>query len=556
MALTLAGCGGGGGGGGTPASSGSVEAQLAPGTPLNASTCTYHYLVTNNPVLTGGDPLLARQWHLNNTGQSGGTAGEDIRALTAWQAAPALGAGVRISVIDDAVEIVHNDLAPNVTAGASRNYRSDGLRTYPLPCDGDQEHGTAVAGIAAARNDNGVGGTGVAPRASIVAFNALATNFDTDIADALQRDLPVNGVYNNSWGSSDDGRLHKVDTLLKSAVTQGLISGRDGKGAIYVFPGGNGGCLYGANIDADDLCLPTLPNGSNPGGWSDNSNFDGYVNRYGVITACAVTDRGKKPWYGEPGANLLVCGTSSNDQGNVTTTDVQNGFRDDFSGTSATAPMVSGVVALMLSVRPELTYRDVMLILARTARRNDPADTGWISANGLNFNHKYGFGVVDANAAVQAAKSFTSVGGYGQVVNCGWYRQPVGQPLPDFTTTASPVTSAILVGTDCPITKIEFIEIGLEVTHAYSGDLRIRLTSPNGLVSELANERICKARDGTTPEAWRTVSCGQYDADWLFGSVRHLDESAAGNWTLQIADYLKQDTGTWTNWSIRIWGRP
>lgn len=553
MVLALTGCGGGGGGG-SPADSGSVEAQLPPGTALNASTCNYRYFVTSNPVLTGGDPLLPRQWHLNNIGQSGGTAGEDIRALTAWQAAPALGAGIRISVIDDAVEIVHDDLAPNVVAGASHNYRSDGLTTYPLPCDSDQEHGTAVAGIAAARNDNGVGGVGVAPRASIAAFNALATNFDTHIADALLRDLPVNGVYNNSWGSSDDGRLHKVDTLLKSAVTQGLTSGRNGKGAIYVFPAGNGGCLYDAEIDGNDRCLP---NGrSNAGGWSDNSNFDGYVNRYGVITACAVTDRGKTPWYGEPGANLLVCGSSSNRDGNVTTTDVRNSFRNDFSGTSATAPMVSGVVALMLSVRPELTYRDVMLILARTARRNDPADTGWISANGLAFNHKYGFGVVDANAAVQAAKSFPSVGGYDQVVQCGWYRQPVGQPLPDFVTAASPVASAIPVGTDCPITKIEFIEIGLEVSHTYSGDLRVQLTSPHGLVSELASERVCKVRDETTPAVWRTVSCGQYDADWLFGSVRHLDESPAGNWTLQVADELSGDTGTWTNWSIRFWGRP
>jgi len=537
-ALALAGCGGGGGGAGTP--SGSVEAQLPAGTALNAATCSYRYFVTSHPVLAGTDPLLARQWHLNNTGQSGGIAGEDIRALTAWLAAPALGAGIRISVIDDAVETVHHDLAPNVVAGASRNYRSDGLGTYPLPCDSDQEHGTAVAGVAAARNDNGIGGAGVAPRASIAAFNALATNFDTDIADALQRDLSVNGVYNNSWGSSDDGRLHKVDTLLKSAVTQGLIDGRDGKGAIYVFPGGNGGCLNEAAIDSDDRCL----------GFSDNSNFDGYVNRYGVIAACAVTDRGKKPWYGEPGANLLVCGSSSNLSGNITTTQVQNGFRDDFSGTSATTPMVSGVVALMLSVRPELTYRDVMLILARTARRNDPADTGWVGANGLNFNHKYGFGVVDANAAVQAARSFSSVGGYGQVRSCGWYRQPVGQPLPDFATTASPVTSAIPVGSDCPITKIEFVEIGLEAAHPYSGDLRIRLTSPNGLVSELASERICRDAQMST------VSCGQYDADWLFGSVRHLDEAAAGNWTLQVADQLQRDAGTWTAWSIRFWGRP
>ncbi|HVL55797.1 MAG TPA: S8 family serine peptidase [Burkholderiaceae bacterium] len=439
-----------------------------------------------------------------------------------------------MAIVDDAVELVHADLWPNVAQAASFSYRQGNRGSaWPLPCSGADGHGTSVAGIIAARDDNAIGVAGVAPRASIVAYNALATSTDADIADALTRDLAANGVYNNSWGSPDTGVLNAAEPSFVAAIQAGIANGRGGKGAIYVFPGGNGGP-------------------------SDNANFDGYVNKLGVIAVCAVDDTGRAPYYAEPGANLLVCAPSSNNRVvggqlvGITTTRIGNGYRSDFSGTSASTPTVAGVAALVLAANPQLTWRDLRLILAQTARQNDPNDPGWTSHFGYRFNHKYGFGVVDAAAAVALAPGWQSVGGSENLKSCGPYtRSALNLALPDATgPAASPVVTPVsdsqtIAG--CDITAIEFVEIRFTATHAYSGDLRVRLSSPAGLQSVLAAERGCLPANVQDP-------CRPYN-DWQFGSNRHLGEAVNGTWTLEVTDMQPLDTGRFDRWSIRFHGR-
>jgi subtilisin-like proprotein convertase family protein len=487
----------------------------------------------------GPDPLLGAQWHLQNTGQNGGVPGEDLRALP-WPGGS--GAGVRVAVIDDAVEVVHADLFPNLVPGASLSYRSGNRGSqWPLPCTAAvDDHGTAVAGIILARDGNASGGAGVAPRASLVAYDALSSSTDGDIADALTRDLARNAVYNNSWGSPDNGKLHRADAAFVRSVEFGIAEGRGGLGAVYVFPGGNGGCY--------------LRNGDLPGEpcVDDNANFDGFVNQRGVHAVCAVDDGGRRPWYGEPGANLLVCAPSSGDKPvGITTAGLRDTYRDDFSGTSASTPMVSGVVAAMLAANPQLTWRDVRLILAATARRNDAGDPGWQpAADGLSFNHKYGFGVADATRAVAAAAGWTSVGGTRSLKTCSVERAPA-LPIPDApadgVTPPTVVTDAVTVA-GCDIGRIEFVEVVFTATHTYSGDLQVRLSSPAGHVSELAEARLC------VPGGAVRDACGPF-TDWPFGSVRHLGEAANGTWTLSVSDRTPQDAGVLQRWSLRVHGR-
>jgi subtilisin family serine protease len=152
IVCTLVGCSGGDGTAASAQATPNTAAAPAPTTTASSLSdpgCYYHYTLTDLRIGTGDDPLLARQWHLNNTGQTGGTSGEDLRVLAAWPLVK--GAGARVVIVDDAVEIVHPDLAPNVVSGASHNYRPATVNAaWPLPCGQNDEHGTSVAGLATA----------------------------------------------------------------------------------------------------------------------------------------------------------------------------------------------------------------------------------------------------------------------------------------------------------------------------------------------------------------------------------------------------------------------
>ncbi len=552
--LLLAGCGGGGDSGGGGDGGGGGGGGVPPDTSGVSLASYYASLPPVEPQASGPDPLLGDEWHLDNIGQDGGTPGESLHAFPVWNGGNK-GENVRIAIIDDAVETVHRDLAPNLAPGATWNYRAGAAPgDAPLPTTTSDDHGTSVTGIIVARDNNALGGAGVAPRAQFAAYNALATETNADIADALNRDLANNAIYNNSWGAPDDGTLRGADQSFVSAVRNGVATGRGGLGAVYVFPAGNGGCYL---QDKNGTCQV------------ENSNYDGYANQFGVMAVCAFDDNGRAPQYGEPGANVLVCGPSGNARSGITTTALKDSYRSDFSGTSASAPMVSGVAALILHARPDLSWRDVRLILAYSARKIDAGNPGWTTQTpGRAFNPLYGFGAADAQAAVARAQGWTTVGGSDSLKSCGPYTRGTGSPpgsnlfpiaIPDAPKTGEPAvlqdTAPVTDACSASISKIEFIEIRFSATHPYSGDLRIDLISPNNLVSRLADSRLCDVDGNGVAE-----NCGIY-ANWPFGSVRHLDEPAAGNWTLRVSDRLSDPsapaagTAAWTGWSLRFWGR-
>ncbi len=541
--VLISGCGGGSGGSSSDGPNGGGGQPAPPAAPLPAGAglantgCRLSYTGQVVTPGTGVDPMLSSQWHLANDGTVTGLAGEDVRASQAWTTTK--GDNIRVAVIDDAIEVTHIDLAQNVVANQSYDYRTASRGgIYPMPCVSSDSHGTAVAGLITARDGNATFGAGVAPRAGLVGYNALATSLEADIADALNRALDLNAVYNNSWGSPDDGLLHSASSAFMTAINNGITRGRAGKGAIYVFPGGNGGCY---TSDTSGNCV------------SENSNYDGYTNQLGIITACATDSSGKQPYYGERGANVLVCGPSSGEasSSDIRTTALNDRSRADFGGTSASTPIVAGVTALMLAANPQLTWRDVQLILARTARKNDVGDSEWTTGAGLNFNPKYGFGVADAASAVAAARTWTSVGGSSTLQSCGPFTASPRTALPDPSgNQVYPVNSTVNAA-GCAIRQIEFVEIRFSATHPSSGDLQVRLTSPAGQISELADARFCYNGNSL-------IDCGSYN-NVHFGSVRHLDEpvTTAGSavWTLQVTDMATQDTGSFDQWSIKFYGR-
>ncbi|MCO5101219.1 MAG: S8 family serine peptidase [Burkholderiaceae bacterium] len=523
--IALGACGGGGGGASTNASNAGfgddTKEDIGSWTTLRdymppQAGCRYLYSSSPPVQGRGADPLRNAEWHL--TGLAAPGAGDSAR-----------GEGVRIAVVDGAIEAVHEDLFPNLVAW--RNYRADTRSdTLPLPCEPAETHGTAVAGIVAARDGNGLGVAGVAPRASLATYNPLVTNTEADLVDALRRGGAITGVYNNSWGAPDStGILTSSGRAFANAILDGIASGRGGLGSIYVFPAGNGCALDPLHCGLDD------------------SNFDGYANARGVITACGVDADERKPWYAEPGANILVCGFSGGSRG-IVTADVENRYRQDFGGTSASAPMISGVVALMLEASPSLTWRDVRLILASSARRNDAGDAGWrTNGAGLFVHPYYGFGIADAQQAVARAKTWASVGGSASLRSCEYRRAPAAS-LRDGKTVADAIDAR-----SCPITAIELVEVGLWATHPSSGDLRVVLgrDDPASPPATLAHSRVCRDPEkADTPP----TPCGDYQG-WVFRSVRNLNETSQDQWTLSVSDELAGSEGTWDSWTLTIWGR-
>lgn len=460
------------------------------------------------------DPLAGQQWHLENTGQSGGLPGADANVTPVWKTYRGTEAQV-VAIVDDSVEIGHEDLQVNVRPGLSWDFVDD--QENPSGSSDDM-HGTACAGVAVAQGFNGIGGIGAAPLAGLAGIRLLGAVTDLNMADALSHHSSDISIYSNSWGPSDDAkRLEGPGSLTIEAIRNGTDNGRDGKGSIYIWAGGNG-----------------LQN-------SDNSNYDGFASLRQALAIGATTDQGRQAYYSEPGANLLVNAPSNGGLAAITTADrtgqpgySANNYTATFGGTSAAAPLVAGIVALMLEANPNLTWRDVRWILAHTAQRNDPAHPDW-TANGagLNVNHSYGFGRVDALAAVTMSAGWP---GLGPVRYAQALVQP-GAAIPD--NNLAGVSSSVVVDEDF---TIEFVDITFSAPdHPYWGDLEIVLTSPAGTRSVLAEKH----------QSDRTAY--RYDK-WRFGSTRHLGEGARGTWTLTVRDGGALDTGTFSEWKLEIHG--
>ena len=475
---------------------------------------------------------------LKNSAQPGrdnvpGKAGEDLNVMRAWNFAT--GTGIQIAVVDDGLDINHEDL--NIVAGKSWDYRVD---AYGDPSSATGSHGTSCAGLAAARGNNGIGVTGIAFNARLVGYNLLSATTGSFGADAVTKDLPSNHIYTNSYGAADSNGLYAAsDAVWRAAIDTGTATGRAGKGAIYTWAAGNG-----------------AP--------EDRSDYDGQANYQGVLAIGSLNDQGLKSSYSEPGSNLLVmafggefCGTHT-----TTTVDISGapGYNDGSSkpddyagqpnytrcmnGTSAATPEAAGVVALLLETNPALGWRDVRAILASTARKNDPTHADWLSNGaGHRVNHNYGYGTIDASAALRAAQTWSNMP--TQKTASADAALPSPLAIPD---NAAALTSTLtLAGSG--ISKLEFVDVNVTSDHAEVGDLEIILTSPAGTPSTLSVVHDCKNTSGDSSPCGNPLSDGV-----RFGVVRLMGEAADGNWTLSVRDGRAGSSGSLLAWNIKVYG--
>jgi subtilisin family serine protease len=341
-------------------------------------------LQAHGPVLD--DPYLADQWHLENLGQNTayGLPGADVGARQAWHYVD--GSGQLIAIMDSGVDIDHPDLDALPT-GLNVEDGSDDPRPY-VELE-NHNHGTAVAGLAAATGGNGIGVAGVAYGARILAVRLLGevTLFGIYNGFVFATEEGAS-VLNNSWGMSQpDCPDVPVYDMLQDAMAYPAAEGRGGLGAVVLFSTGNHGC------DASAYPMLLVENVIGVGAINDRDRLLDYSNTGDIVDVVAPSGSG----YGaEQGLTLSTTDHSTAGWDNF---DDEGLYTNTMSGTSASCPVAAGVVALMLDANPRLTERQVREVLCATAVRVD-LEGGDYDAAG--WSPRYGCGRVHAGAAVEA----------------------------------------------------------------------------------------------------------------------------------------------------------
>ncbi|MET4128489.1 S8 family serine peptidase [Roseovarius sp. MBR-6] len=465
-------------------------------------------------MATPTDPLFADQWHFPLLG--------DIETI--WN--EYTGAGVSVGVYDGAVEATHVDLDGNYDG---TRQVTDFFNVTVVPGTPDF-HGTAVAGLIAAEW-NGVGGVGVAHGASITGvdiFDPTVFGFINGDPDAF---LHVAGqqtnfdIVNHSWASTpdffpgqnlinDNPFVISFSQLLNDVHADTVENGRGGLGTIIVQSAGNDGL---------------------------NTAGDGIHSSRFTISVAATDSAGDTSDFTNFGTNILVTAPAASVSTDVTgpAGDVPGDFTDIFGGTSASAPVTSGVIALMLEANPGLGWRDVQNILAHSAtltgsdlgQGRSGFEVGPWQVNGAgNFNGggnhvsiDYGFGMVNAFNSVRMAEVWhlfeearTST---NEAVASG--SRTVNTFLPD----GDPAGRSFDITVSGNV-EIEHVALTIFMDVEFIGDLSVTLVSPEGTVLQVLD---------------RPFSAEPVFPGWVFGIDHLLGEVSAGTWTVQLADNFEVD---------------
>ncbi len=528
-----------------------------------------------------------------------GVAGFDVNPGPA-HALGIAGLGVKVAVIDSGMEIAHEDLAANVVTGSINfaNGSGDPTTTETHGDHGTMVTGLIGAVQGNAKGGMGVAPRVGLNGYNLLGPGVTGSNAELVAALGQSASAPQSSdvwVFNQSFGLSNATPADQP-TDVADAYAAGT-SLRGGRGAVYVKSSGNGFLGFGqATCTAANAIGITCQNASmDPANTVPYNIVVGALNASGVKSSYSTA--GSALWVSAPGGEYGLNASWFQNPGSVpatafmaamVTTDdsgcakgaAQNpapaswGTPSDFNfnqggtvnvgcnytntmnGTSSAAPVTSGVVALMLEANPSLTWRDVKHILATTAVKVDAANPGvtftnqgsgrtfsqaeqpWITnAAGRSFHNWYGFGLIDAGAAVTAARSY-AYGSLGTFTDSGWVTSNANLAIaipdeqPTGATHGLSVPAAIVV---------EAVQVNVMVTHTYWGDLAFELTSPSGTRSVMFN-----AKNGF--DALNGQGVLHLSSNAFYG------ESANGTWTLKLVDTGPADTGTIDQWQIKVSG--
>uniref|UniRef100_A0A8B9TFL4 furin n=1 Tax=Anas platyrhynchos TaxID=8839 RepID=A0A8B9TFL4_ANAPL len=425
------------------------------------------------------DPKFPQQWYLYNTNQ------RDLNVRQAWEQGYT-GKGIVVSILDDGVAWRQPGRCPLAPAGSQRCVPRSPL-SCPWCCSACR-HGTRCAGEVAAVANNGICGVGVA-------YNCVRM-LDGEVTDAVEaHSLGLNPnhihIYSASWGPEDDGKT--VDgpaRLAEEAFFRGVSQGRGGLGSIFVWASGNGGREH------------------------DSCNCDGYTNSIYTLSISSTTQYGNVPWYSEACSSTLATTYSSGNQNEkqIVTTDLRQKCTESHTGTSASAPLAAGIIALALEANKNLTWRDMQHLVVQTSKPAHLNANDWVTNGvGRKVSHSYGYGLLDAGAMVSLARNWTTVGPQRKcVIDVLTEPKDIGKRL----EVRRKVDACL--GKANYISRLEHAQARLTLSYNRRGDLAIHLVSPMGTRSTLLASRPHDySADGFND--WAFMTTHSWDEDPLRG---------------------------------------
>ncbi|MFC8240247.1 S8 family peptidase [Streptomyces chartreusis] len=464
----------------------------------------------NKPLATPNDTEYSKQWDLFET-----TAGMNVPG--AWDVAT--GSGVTVAVIDTGY-VTHSDLGANIVAGydfiSDATVAGDGNGRDSNPADpgdwtaanecasgdpayGSSWHGTHVAGTIAAVTDNGKGVAGIAYGAKVSPLRVLGKcgGYDSDIIDAITwasggtvSGVPANAnvakVINMSLGGGG----------ACSTATQSAINAAVNRGTTVVVAAGN------SNANASGYSPASCANVISVAA-ADRQGNRSYYSNYGTVVDIAAPG-------GETNsvaANGILSTLNSGAQGPST----EN--YDYYQGTSMAAPHVAGLAALMKSANPALTPAQIESAIKTNSRTLPGTCSGGCGA-----------GLADAAKTVQA------VSGSGGSTGGTTFTSTSAVSIPDNgSAIESPITVSGRSG-NAP----SALQVGVDITHTYRGDLVVDLVAPDGSTYRLKSASSSDSADNVI--ATYTVNASS--------------ETANGTWKLRVQDTAAQDTGRVNSWKL------
>jgi subtilisin family serine protease len=468
-----------------------------------------------------------RQWHLQKAKIGEVDVDAHVNVVEAWKLTQ--GEGITIAVIDDGVDLDHEEFA---SAGKIVAPRDVTLRTDdPRPGPGDN-HGTACAGVAC--GDGLHGASGVAPRARLLPIrlaSGLGSQAEADaFVWAAQHGADVIscswGPVDGRWWDASDPTHQAVVPLPDStrlAIDFALEEGRGGKGCVICWAAGNG---------------------------NESVDNDGYASNQKVIAVAASNDVGKKSVYSDFG-DAIWCAFPSSDfaPGSTRTTgiwttdrtgrdgynpgqeskgDSSGNYTNSFGGTSSACPGIAGVAALVLARNPSLSWHEVKDVVKRACR---PIDSAGGSYDAGGHSASYGFGCPDAAAAVRLAAPVTA--GYTAI-----HTAVQAVPVKD----QKKATLKVAVGDTAPV---QAVKVSVKIEHPSIGDLVVRVLPPpdTGVSAVTLHDReggdldnLDRTFDGVTTPALAALA----------------GKSPQGTWTLEVRGKASENEGQILSFGVEL----